>query len=234
MKIALVILHADRNRGGAEKYTLDLAIALRKRGHDVKLLATTFSADVLPEQRIKLADHGFTRSASYVSFLDDLDEHIAANQYDIVHAMLPVRKCHLYHPHAGVAALVSRGSLSDLMNPRRFKYADVERDLVTQKTSLAKDRKLVILSLSSYIDAQFADAYSNITLPLERLMNAVDLNRFTLKPQTQNSVTQALIVAQDFERKGVGQAIMALVKVPDTHLTIVGKDNPARFKATCD
>ena len=55
MKIGLVILHADAARGGAERYTLDLAAALARRGHDVSLLATSF-ADVPAEVvRVKLS-----------------------------------------------------------------------------------------------------------------------------------------------------------------------------------
>src|SRR5690349_743164 len=43
MKIALVILHADPARGGAERYTVDLATALHARGGvDVTLVASTF------------------------------------------------------------------------------------------------------------------------------------------------------------------------------------------------
>ena len=42
MKIALVILHADPTRGGAERYTIDLAAALVRAGDDASLLATRF------------------------------------------------------------------------------------------------------------------------------------------------------------------------------------------------
>ena len=44
MKIALVILHADAARGGAERYTLDLAAGLVKRGRDVSILASSFQS----------------------------------------------------------------------------------------------------------------------------------------------------------------------------------------------
>ena len=61
MRIALVILHADPARGGAERYTIDLAEALVKAGHDVSLLATTF-ADVPPGvARVQLAANGWSR-----------------------------------------------------------------------------------------------------------------------------------------------------------------------------
>jgi UDP-glucose:(heptosyl)LPS alpha-1,3-glucosyltransferase len=48
VKVALVILHADPAKGGAEGYTVNLAAALSRRGHDVSLLGTTFG----PQARV--------------------------------------------------------------------------------------------------------------------------------------------------------------------------------------
>ncbi len=41
MKIALIIQYADRRRGGAEQYTLDLAQSLAALGHAVTVVAET-------------------------------------------------------------------------------------------------------------------------------------------------------------------------------------------------
>src|SRR4051794_15788142 len=110
MKIALVILHADVSRGGAERYTIDLASALSAAGHDVSLLATTFKN--IPEgiRTILLPARAVTRTRKYVRMLDSLDVHLAHEPYDIVHAMLPVRQCDVYHPHAGLAIAALEGS----------------------------------------------------------------------------------------------------------------------------
>src|SRR5690349_13355131 len=43
LDIALVILDADPARGGAERYTVDLAHALAGRGHATSLLASSFA-----------------------------------------------------------------------------------------------------------------------------------------------------------------------------------------------
>src|SRR5687768_382449 len=104
MKIALVILHADPARGGAERYTIDLAAALARRGHAVSLLATTFATPPNGAVTVNLDAGGVTRLGKYRRFLAALDEHLAQSAYDVVHAMLPVRRCDVYHPHAGVAA----------------------------------------------------------------------------------------------------------------------------------
>src|SRR4051794_9036469 len=126
MKIALVILHADAARGGAERYTIDLAAALGNEGHDVSLLANTFAPQV--EQRVsveRLAARGFTRTGRYRRFLDSLDAHLRQTPYDIVHTMLPVRRCDVYHPHAGLAVAAvaaveaKKGRAQAMFNPRR-------------------------------------------------------------------------------------------------------------------
>jgi UDP-glucose:(heptosyl)LPS alpha-1,3-glucosyltransferase len=93
MKVALVILHANPARGGAERYTVDLASTLGKRGHDVALISCE-----------SLKPRGFTRTGRYKRFLRAVQAHLKAARYDVVHAMLPIPECDLYHPHAGVAA----------------------------------------------------------------------------------------------------------------------------------
>ena len=104
MKIGMFILHADPTRGGAERYTIDLSRSLIERGHEVSLIATTFARDVGLARHVRLNAISRSRLGVYLKALDALDDHLLGNHYDIVHAMLPVRRCHLYHPHAGLAA----------------------------------------------------------------------------------------------------------------------------------
>src|SRR5688572_3408229 len=156
MKIALVILHADPARGGAERYTVDLAAALARRGHDVVLIDSE-----------RLAATALTRVGRYRDFLRRLDDHLAATTYDIVHAMLPVRRCDVYHPHAGMAR---EGALkrNALLNPRRRVMARTEHDL------LLGPQPPIVLSLSNYVRASILKHYPSARV--ETLFNAVDLN----------------------------------------------------------
>jgi len=57
--------------------------------------------------------------------------HLAGNSYDIVHAMLPVRRCDLYHPQRGNRR-GSGGWIEAVFNPRRAEMARVERELLTR------------------------------------------------------------------------------------------------------
>src|SRR4051794_4219661 len=111
MRIGLVIQHAVPARGGAERYTIDIARALSHRGHDVAVMASTFDDDVPWEvKQVKLEARSMGKAMSFGRFLNSFDDHIQSQSYDIVHAMLPLRWCDLYHPHAGLQAeLVAEG-----------------------------------------------------------------------------------------------------------------------------
>ena len=222
MKIALVILHADPTRGGAERYTTDLTASLATRGHDVRVVASSFTDAVAPPTRVHLDARSATRAGAYKKFLDLLDAHLASEKYDVVHAMLPVRPkaCDVYHPHAGIAAAATE-KWNALFNPRRRTMAKVERQLLTS------ERPPIVLSLSEYVKTDIRRHFP--ALPPDRLVtlfNAVDLKKFdpssaadvssplsNVRADGRPYVWTALMVAQDFERKGLRQAIEALGRV---------------------
>ncbi|MDB5296675.1 MAG: glycosyl transferase, group 1, partial [Phycisphaerales bacterium] len=187
MNVALVILHADPAKGGAETYTVDLARALADRGHAVSVLAASFADAVDPRVgRVSLPYAGATRVGRYASFLAGLDAHLAAvgmrlgataaggrgvatraGGYDVVHAMLPVRRCDLYHPHAGIAAEAVAGGhlkhaspvrragarLANQLNRKRQRFAAVERELLTAGGDGAAGTPPLVICLSDYIKA---------------------------------------------------------------------------------
>jgi UDP-glucose:(heptosyl)LPS alpha-1,3-glucosyltransferase len=228
LKIALVILHADPARGGAERYTYDLAGALCRDGQAVSILCSDFADVPAGVRAMKLASRGGTRLGRYLCFLDSLDAHLPSEGYDIVHAMLPVRSCDIYHPHAGIAAeaigtstFLSR--LGNRLNARRHRFARVERELLTDAAPP------IVLCLSNYVRRSLLHYYP---LPPHRtatLFNAVDLVRFDFHERAGGG--GALMIAQDFERKGLAQAISALARVPGCRLVVVGGDDAGKYRA---
>jgi UDP-glucose:(heptosyl)LPS alpha-1,3-glucosyltransferase len=251
VKIALVILHADAGRGGAERYTLDLADSLAGRGHDVAILASSFQSGKTAGHRVQLAAGGITRTGRYSSFLDSLDDELKRVEYDIVHAMLPVRRCDIYHPHAGIAVeAVAEGHLNksgairrwaarigNCFNLRRNQFAQVERQLLTGANPP------VVLCLSDLIKAVVKKYYPGLAdEKLVSLFNGIDLAKFDpdtraearLEIRDRFSITHdevvGLMLAQDFERKGLRQAIESLVKVPGLILLVGGRPDPSPYR----
>jgi UDP-glucose:(heptosyl)LPS alpha-1,3-glucosyltransferase len=256
LRIALVILHADPARGGAERYTVDLAAALRGRGHEVALVASGFPPGELPAGAVRLDGGTGTRLGRYLDFLDQLDKHLIEARYDIVHAMLPVRSCDVYHPHAGIAAEAIRSAhlkyegpvlrliaqVSNRMNRRRQRFAAVERAL------LGGENPPIVICLSQYVKRDVVAHYPLDPSRLATLFNATDLHRFdpAIRPDAGQEVRRrfeiapgkvvALMIAQDFHRKGLTEAIAAVGHVKDERLIllVVGKQDPAPYKRTAE
>ena len=253
MKIALVILHADTARGGAERYTLDLATGLVGRGHLVSLLASSFQSGETAGQRVVLPATGATRSRRYLSFLNSLDRELDRTKYDLVHAMLPVRRCDLYHPHAGIAVeALAKGHLNksgavrqtlswvgNQCNSRRRLFAKVEMELI------GSPKPSIVLSLSRLIQEVVRRNYPGLAEDrCATLFNGIDLNRFDPavcredrqavrgRFQIADSSIVGLLLAQDFERKGVRQAIEALAKVSDRRVVLLigGRPDPTKYR----
>ncbi len=234
MKILLVILHANAARGGAERYTLDLAAALVARGHRVTLAAGSFENIPDGVERIDLGMSGATRVGRYRRFLGALDAHLAQADYDVVHAMLPVRRCDVYHPHAGLAAeAMAAGHLkydqpaarmvarwSNRLNARRRAFCNVEKQLLNDPNPP------VVLCLSQAMQAIVRRHYDLTADRLVTLFNAVDLRRYdpAARPDARSHMRRklgashdqpvALMIAQDFSRKGLPEALEALARLP--------------------
>jgi UDP-glucose:(heptosyl)LPS alpha-1,3-glucosyltransferase len=253
VKVALVILHADPRKGGAEGYTVNLSHALIRRGHDVTLVATSFGPGTDGVKQVPLQGGGVTRLGRYRSFVRSLDGHLAGAPYDVVHAIAPVNRCDFYHPQAGLAAealasghLRHEGlrrpldKLGTRLNRKRQFVGDVERGLLTG------DQAPTVLCVSDMVRRSGRAHYPSLPeKKLVTLFNAVDPARFdpAANPRAADEVrgrlrispdkVVALIVAQDFKRKGVAPAIEALARVADERLVllVVGKSDPRPYQA---
>lgn len=234
MRIALVIFRHQPQRGGAERYTADLATALVRRGHQVRVLTAVSDQPPHDYEVVTLDAAGLTRGRRYVRFLDALDAHLRRQVYDVVHAMLPVRHCDIYHPHAGIEAdtLASdhrRGGrlvasfrwLGNRLNFKRRRFVAVERRL------LSGPRPPVVLCLSHYVRQALSRHYALGEERMVNLFNGVDLEQFDPSRGTEarrdirtryhipQEATVALMLAQDPVRKGLPQAIEALARLDD-------------------
>jgi UDP-glucose:(heptosyl)LPS alpha-1,3-glucosyltransferase len=241
VRIALVIQHADPLRGGAERYTLDIARALSHRGHDVTILASSFNNVPWETRQLKIEGRGLAKLGAYQRFLHNLEQHLVGTSYDVVHSMLPVRWCDVYHPHAGIAAeAIETGHLKyqpgwrrtlarlgNRLNLKRRKTAQVERALLMRRNPP------LVLCLSDYVRQTLRKHYPLKDEDMPTLFNAVDLRHFdpSVKSDARERLRReleigpekviALIVAQDFHRKGLRETIMALSRAQEPKLTLV-------------
>jgi UDP-glucose:(heptosyl)LPS alpha-1,3-glucosyltransferase len=255
MNIGLVIFNADPQRGGAERYTADIAAALAARGHQVNLISTRFGPPIAGVNFVTLDAKAPTRAGRYPIFLNSLDTHLRGQKYDLIHSMLPVRHCDIYHPHAGMAKAsleshLSRPSapsralaqLANRLNRKRQLFAMVEDALIN-----GPDKPFVI-SLSDYVKAMILKHYPNISSQLVKLFNGTDLTAFDptshlagrqfvrKRFKIPQDATVALTIAQHFERKGMAEVISAAANLAKTSpaaaptILVVGQDDPNRSR----
>jgi UDP-glucose:(heptosyl)LPS alpha-1,3-glucosyltransferase len=122
-----------------------------------------------------------------------------------------------------------RGSLlkriQNLAN-RRGVYASVESKLLEGPTVP------LVIALSDYVKQSIVASYPSLRPDrLVTLFNAVNLDRFQISPLHNRDATQALMIAQDFERKGLAEAIEAVARVPSVHLTVVGREKTTSWES---
>lgn len=234
-----MILHADPARGGAERYTVDLARDLRERGHCVTLIAWTFGSNREALETVRIPSRGLTRAGRYADFLGQLDRHLSESRYDIVHAMLPVRRCDIYHPHAGVAAQAAAASpIAIQFNRRRRLFASVERKLLTGSAAPT------VLCLSEQVRRTVREYYDLPDRKLPSLFNGIDLKKFdpAADPEARRRVRArfqipddrivSLMLAQDFARKGLHEAIEATARLNDRRmiLLVAGRESAESYR----
>jgi UDP-glucose:(heptosyl)LPS alpha-1,3-glucosyltransferase len=148
--------------------------------------------------------------------------------------MLPVHRCDIYHPHAGMAKTAYDSKFLNRFNRKRKLYARTEEKL------LAGPNAPRVLYLSDFVKGFVLQAYPDLGNRLEKLFNAVDLEKFD--PAKHNRAGRdrfnfppdqivGLMIAQHFQQKGLPQAIEALAKIDKRiSLLIVGRDSPAEGK----
>ena len=230
MKILLVILHADSARGGAELYTVRLFHKLIAAGHEVFVAAGTFEAAIPFSNRVALDHSGHMRLTRYLSFVESLEAHLNREHYDVVHAMLPVRRCHFYHPHAGIESVgwSDTSFLQQLTNARRQTFVDVEASL------LGTPPRPITLCLSDAARAQAAAVFPKAAELMFTLYSGVDESRFVPIDRPENTTPVVLFIGHDFERKGLDVAIAAIAQMPGARLRVVGKDSSSAARSQAE
>jgi UDP-glucose:(heptosyl)LPS alpha-1,3-glucosyltransferase len=250
MHVAFVIFRAEPGRGGAERYVDQLGHALVGRRHRVSVLASKLG-DVGELEGVKISAAGITRTARYRRFLSNLERHLHAHKYDVVHACLPVKHCDVYHAHAGLEATSLREShrikstlagqatsmLGSKINRKRRAFARVEASLLNGPnppiTICLSDRE------RSIAERLFPSARGKLvtlhSAPDDAKFVSDDLPKRRERARKQLGVgadqTVFLFVGQDFRRKGLATAIRALGQLRDPHavLYIVGGGDIAPY-----
>lgn len=256
MKIALVIERMDPLRGGRETYTAQVAAELARRGHYVCIVCQDGQWEAPGVEVVRLGRHGLTRCGRMRRFVDAATAFLASREFDVTHAMLAVPGVDIYHPHGGTvpssaAAHVRRRrglvrglyAASGLLNAGRRQRARLERRIVA-------DKRTVCLCVSELIARQFERDYGR-TENVRVIFNGVagmegEASRrvawrreVRLRIGAADDETLFVVVATNFELKGVAQTLRALARWKGetssrARLAVVGRESVGAYRRLAD
>jgi UDP-glucose:(heptosyl)LPS alpha-1,3-glucosyltransferase len=255
MKIALLTQFVDRRLGGAEGYTIDLAQSLALRGHDVTVIAQQGCESVDAEARaagfkcLYLGARGLNRWLRLKNFIGRLRDATASADYDVVHAMLPVWACDVYHPHAGFA--VDSWKNGHEKHPQWFarrwaqrfnRWNPKRRGLAMIETAMMKGRPRVFCLTSGqqeFAREEFGLPAENIPIMLygirlesfDPAVAAAARDEVRARWKIRDDEALALLIGNNFLRKGVPEALRAMARVKDlaVRLLVAGRDDAGPY-----
>ncbi|MBI1904084.1 MAG: glycosyltransferase family 4 protein [Planctomycetia bacterium] len=246
MKIALVIDRLDPRRGGAEQWTWQFAHALVAMGHEVHAAAGGFS----PEAQKLVVAHRVPLARSRFEFAQNAERVAREIRADVVHDMGCGWHCDVFQPHGGSRTASFEQNLL-LLPPwlRPFKRALVPllpryRDFArVVKRQYAGDGKTIV-ALSKMVARDMQRFHGAQAQQLRLVYNGVDVRRFppaASRPFRDDvrrelgllpSTLAVLIVAHNFELKGVPSLMRAVARLKQGHdvrLLVAGGKRTARY-----
>jgi glycosyltransferase involved in cell wall biosynthesis len=236
MRILHVIATLDAASGGSAAACIEMADALARRGHQVDIMTTDFSATApgqLPRHTQPLACRiltypvTFPRAWKYSPALAHaLAEH--AQDYDL----LVIHSLHLFHNlaapraarRAGRPYIVAPHGLLDPYIRSRSRLKKLPMDLLYQNRALREAAAVHYTSLEEKrISQPFVGDVPGITIPLGVALAAANPG--------ERKASRILFLSRLHEKKGLDLLIPAFAKVkaklPDAELVVAGPDDGA-------
>ena len=229
MRIALIIERMDPTRGGRETSTAQIASALVKRGHAVTVLCQSGGWEAEGVEVRPLGRWGLTRARKLQHFVADVQAVLRSENFDVSHAMLPVRGADIYQPRGGtipaqaLSTLRRRGPLSGALSQLARWFNSHRRRLAALERCVAADGDVLSLPGSEMVAQEFKQYYKrehNIRV----VFNAVDApdvaegHRSAWRREARGEIGAGvddlifLTIATNFELKGIDFAIESFAR----------------------
>ncbi len=247
MKIALIRKEYDPLRGGAERYSVNLARGLAAAGHEVHV----FAGDWAQEDQAGITLHRvpFIRRPSplkNLSFQRNSRRLVAGQSFDIVQGLSQVFPSDVYRMaeplHRHWLSLTTENPLKKwlkYLSPRHRSLLALERGMFTPGNYVR------IIAISRLCRRQLMHYYAVPEAAIRLIYNGVDLKHFNTGQHTplrragrkrfgiSESDTVLLFAGNDFRRKGLRFALAAAIGLAaqgrQVKLLVAGRGNPALF-----
>jgi D-inositol-3-phosphate glycosyltransferase len=232
--------------GGQNVHVANLSLALARQGHEVTVYTRRDDPSLPP--RVPMAERvtvvnvpaGPARPVPKDDLLDFMG-HLATN----IRADLQRRPPDVVHAHFWMSGVATLGLARPLRLPTAITFhalGSVKRRQQGTKDTSPPERAAVEPAIARSIDRILAtsneEIFELVRMGAQRsrislVPCGVDTRRFTpdgpTEPRSETLPHRVVVVSRLVERKGIGNAIAALVQVPDTELVIAGGPEPARL-----
>ena len=254
MRIAFLIERLDPARGGAETYVSDFTARLAREGHDVHVFSRAGSVNPAGVTLHPVAVRGVGRGQRTLSFGRSVERMLATERFDVVQGTTWTWTQDVFQPHNGVyramlkARLRTRRGMGALcervgqaLGPKQRVFRRIEREQYVRRPAG------VFVALSRMVHQDMENCYGLAAEKIELVYNGVDTERFHPRNREAHRAevrrrhgigaeeTVFLIVAQDFERKGVRETVECVTgKFPACRLVVVGKGRVEKLRALAE
>jgi UDP-glucose:(heptosyl)LPS alpha-1,3-glucosyltransferase len=248
LKIALVCRHYTLNRGGLERYTVNLSRLLLSAGHEIHVFGHTFDGPQgIRFHRVPMLE--LNSPAKNLTFAYFCRKRIQTAEYAIVHSMERILAQDIYRVSDGINPVLLRcryGNpvlrLYKSITPRRLAISFLER-----KIFQAGGCRLAMTN-SKLIKSHLERFYGMSPDRIAVIYNGVDTGRFNTEVRaryrqairdrlayTQRDIVM-VFVSNNFKLKGLSSVIRAMHLLRDRkfRLLVVGNDDPRPYRDLID
>ncbi|MBI5746246.1 MAG: glycosyltransferase [Nitrospirae bacterium] len=255
MKIAIITKIYSRDKGGAERYAVNLADALLNEGHEVHVFANLWD---IPNPPVSLGKRIIfhrvpmgigPRFLKLLSFHWRCRRQLKPEQFDIVYSLAQTYPADIYRMSDG---LFRHWISLRYPNPIIRLLCLLSRpvfifNLVFEKRILQSGMCRLVIANSNLCRQQAESYYSVHPERIEVIYNGVDLDTFNRGAKMFRSEIRKsynipedapllLFVSMNFSRKGLSELIRSLPLVrtsfPGLRLMVVGKGDPVPYRKT--
>lgn len=225
--------------GGAERFVDRALQSLRERGTSVTLITREWKQ--AGDAQVRICNPRYmTRRGRDAGFARDVQDIIAAGEFDLVQSHERIPGCHLYRAGDGVHAtwLDLRARVQSRLERMTTRLHPWHRYTLAAEAAMFRDPNLrAVICNSDLVKRDIATRFGVAETRLHVIHNGVDLDEFHPDLRSHGSkvrekwdipstVPLILFVGSGFARKGVPSLLRALAAMRnrDAHLLVVGRD----------
>ncbi len=202
MKVGLVIRQFDPHRGGAERWTCQLAEHAIRAGHEVHVVAQSFGPTVA---RMEVVPHAVDHARSPMALADAMHQALLPLDLDVIHDMGFSWHFDIFQPHFGSwraqyeRRLMAKPPWVRVLRRTITTLSPRYQRLDQLAWRQLADHRRVVIALSKLVARDLERMHG---WPMERsrlIYNGVDLERFSPahRDEYRDSVRRRLNVAED-------------------------------------